>query len=218
MFSQSWFGCLSVVCLALGLSSSGRLAANQAAPEPPDGDRTAQPLPTDVVSAWEKAGASVGWFGPASTGRFGPDRRNGYWQFNTQREELDVARSVPTFKIHAWREGMLAKLPAPARAFGLDLSETHVTDAGLKELAGLKQLTTLDLFGTQVTDAGLKELAGLMQLTTLYLSETQVTDAGLKELAGLKQLTTLDLSYTRVTATGTAELGKALPHCKIIRF
>jgi hypothetical protein len=33
-----------------------------------------------------------------------------------------------------------------------------VTDAGLKELKELKQLTTLDLEGTQVTDAGLKEL------------------------------------------------------------
>ena len=34
-----------------------------------------------------------------------------------------------------------------------------MTDAGLKELAPLKQLTALDLSGTQVTDAGLKELA-----------------------------------------------------------
>ena len=33
-----------------------------------------------------------------------------------------------------------------------------MTDAGLKELAGLKSLQTLNLFHTQVTDAGLKEL------------------------------------------------------------
>jgi hypothetical protein len=33
-----------------------------------------------------------------------------------------------------------------------------VTDAGLKELAGLKSLQALDLTFTKVTDAGLKEL------------------------------------------------------------
>ena len=36
--------------------------------------------------------------------------------------------------------------------------------------------------GTQVTDAGLKELAGLKQLQTLDLSSTQVTDAGERQL------------------------------------
>jgi hypothetical protein len=37
----------------------------------------------------------------------------------------------------------------------------QVTDAGLKQLNGLKCLRTLDLGGTKVTDAGLKELSGL---------------------------------------------------------
>ena len=45
-----------------------------------------------------------------------------------------------------------------------------MTDAGLKELAGLQELQTLDLGGTQVTDAGLKELAGLKSLQTLDLT------------------------------------------------
>ena len=51
---------------------------------------------------------------------------------------------------------------------------TQVTDAGLKELAGLTELQLLDLEGTQVTDAGLKELAGLKKLQGLYLYSTQV--------------------------------------------
>jgi hypothetical protein len=33
-----------------------------------------------------------------------------------------------------------------------------VTDAGLKELKELKQLSRLELSGTKVTDAGIKEL------------------------------------------------------------
>ena len=44
-----------------------------------------------------------------------------------------------------------------------------MTDAELKELAALKNLTTLDLFRTRVTGAGIKELAGLKGLTSLQL-------------------------------------------------
>jgi hypothetical protein len=40
----------------------------------------------------------------------------------------------------------------------LDLTDTRVTDAGLKELAGLQQLRTLRVRATQVTEAGAAEL------------------------------------------------------------
>ena len=107
----------------------------------------------------------------------------------------------------------MAKLPEPQTPFGLylrktgltdeglktrrteefaivSLGETPVTDTGLKELAGLKNLQDLDLFGTKVTDTGLKELVGLKSLQSLYLCSTKVTDAGMKELAGLQSLKT----------------------------
>ena len=73
------------------------------------------------------------------------------------------------------------------------------------------------LFPGKVTDAGLKELKHLKQLTSLNLSATAVTDAGLKELKHLKQLTTLNLAVTGVTDDGVADLQKALPGCKITR-
>jgi internalin A len=68
----------------------------------------------------------------------------------------------------------------------LNLSNTKITDAGLKELAGLKNLITVH--HGQITDAGLKELAALQNLQRLNLAATQITDAGLKELAALKNL------------------------------
>ena len=68
---------------------------------------------------------------------------------------------------------------------------------------------------SKVTDAGLKELAGLKHLHKLDLFNTKVTDAGLKELAGLKSLRELRLIATKVTAAGVAELQKNLPACEI---
>ena len=46
----------------------------------------------------------------------------------------------------------------------LTFGRTKVTDAGLKELKGLKNLTTLSPWGRKVTDAGLKELKDLKNL------------------------------------------------------
>jgi internalin A len=86
---------------------------------------------------------------------------------------------------------------------------------GKRRPAKPEDVTTLNLTGTEVTDAGLKELALLKNLTTLELGGPTVTDTGLKELAALKNLTTLKLVFTEVTDTGVKELQKALPKCKI---
>ena len=111
-----------------------------------------------------------------------------------------------------------------------------MTDAGLKQLAGLQGLQTLDLGlqrgdgrgaeGTsrpqgaartdprrhEATDAGLKGLADLAGAPDAEISVLQgVTDAGLKELAALKGLQKLDLRGTLVTDAGVAELQKACP-------
>ena len=88
----------------------------------------------------------------------------------------------------------------------VDLSETQVTDAGLKHLRGLTQLQVLTLDSTQVTDAGLEHLRGLTQLRELQLANTQVTDAGLEHLRGLTQLGLLDLGRTQGTDAGLEHL------------
>ena len=88
----------------------------------------------------------------------------------------------------------------------LRLNGTQVTNAGLKELAPLKNLTRLYLGFTLVSDTGLKELAPLTKLTYLDISLTQVTDAGMKELAPLKNLTNLALGSTQVTDIGVKEI------------
>src|SRR5438876_967448 len=88
----------------------------------------------------------------------------------------------------------------------VSFSGTQLTDAGLKELAVLKELETLGLRDTPVTGAGLKHLAELSGLKELDLDTTKVTDVGLKELPVLKGMQTLYLGGTQVTDTGMREL------------
>jgi hypothetical protein len=99
----------------------------------------------------------------------------------------------------------------------LNVANSAVTDAGLKELKGLRELQMLSLGGTRVMDAGLKALPPLAALQSLDLSSTRVTDAGLKELTGLKNLRHLDLRKTDVSDAGVAALKKALPELTIRR-
>ena len=172
--------CFEIGIAVLLLLASGTLASCKMAEQPPKQDPP-QPLPKEIVTVWEKAGARPGWLGLDSS------------RLLVFRKEANgLTDEVSGFQFGVWRDGIVAKLPAPAAPFGLNLS------------------------GTQVTDAGLKELAGLKNLHTLNLNFTPVTDAGLKELADLKNLHTLDLSFTAVTDAGLAELQKALPACKII--
>src|SRR5262245_17660768 len=138
-----------------------------------------QPLPKNVVAAWEKAGAIVGWVHEDEFGRDG-------YEFVVV--EKGVAGDLPAFWGGFQVAGVVKKLPPPAVPCALDLSYPGVTDADLDELAGLENLHVLTLRYSKVTDAGLKKLAGPKNLRNLDLRITQVTDAGLKELAGLKKL------------------------------
>jgi hypothetical protein len=156
---------LAVLALLTTYGFSGVTAAPPAKKNPP------RPLPKKIVAAWKKAGAQVGWM---RVGKF-----NGI-EFLPEKE--GVAGDLPALKFSRWKAGVLARLPGPAAPFGLDLSRTQLTDAGLKQLARFKYLQALDLVFTQVTDAGLKHLAGLKKLQYLYLDRTKVTDAGVKEL------------------------------------
>ena len=114
------------------------------------------------------------------------------------------------------RTGELTKADL-AKVTRLDLYDTKITDAGLKEVAKLQKLTHLFLYDTKITDAGLKDVAKLQNLTVLRLYKIQITDTGLKEVAKLQKLTGLHLSRTQITDAGVAQLEKALPKCAIYR-
>ena len=75
-------------------------------------------------------------------------------------------------------------------------------------MAKLQKLRSLDLTNTQITDTGLKEVAKLQQLKQLVLSHTQITDSGLMELTKLNELKQLEITVdgVRVTEEGRDRL------------
>jgi Leucine-rich repeat (LRR) protein len=146
-----------------------------------------------TVAAYEKLGAVYG------------SMIERYPDFEAGRARAE--NGLPAFRFKTFPK---AKLPEVAVPFGLDLQDSGMMDAGLKQLAHLTNLIALDLRemhgDKSVTNAGLKELAGLKNLARLNLTATRVTDAGLKELASLEKLANLDLSWTRVDGSGLKDL------------
>jgi hypothetical protein len=161
--------------------------------------KKAEGIDARTVAAYEKLGARYG--GAVKTGSL---TSVSLQHFEAGKEA--ATKGLPGFRVSPLADGKFPHLPKVSVPFALDLGGMQVTDAGLKELAGLKNLSFLDLRSTKVTDAGLEHLARLKNLSHLSLSVTQVTDAGLKHLAGLKNLSFLDLGSTPVTSAGLEHL------------
>jgi len=92
-----------------------------------------------------------------------------------------------------------------------------VSDKGLAQLVGLRDLHTLSLNNTGVGDDGLRHVAELKKLHTLNLGSTKVSDKGLKHLKALLKLRSLSVDKTNVTTAGAADLEKAVPDLKVSR-
>ncbi len=78
-------------------------------------------------------------------------------EFAEQPEGLKTA--VPAFKFTRHVGEVIHELPAPGLPFGLILKGTIIKDAHLKDLTTLTKLQALDLSNTHLTDVGTKDLA-----------------------------------------------------------
>ena len=87
----------------------------------------------------------------------------------------------------------------------LNLTDAKATDAGMAYVAQMKGLEILTL-NKGIGDAGVAQLATLRNLKQLSLRQTKITDVGLAKLVALPQLRNLDLMYTHVTPAGVAKL------------
>lgn len=94
----------------------------------------------------------------------------------------------------------------------------EVGNDALTWLGRLSGLQELYLSNTAITDEGLKELTCLSGLRRLYIYHTEISDQGLEHLCTLKGLRWLTLSGTQVTDDGLAVFRAAMPSCKVITF
>jgi Leucine-rich repeat (LRR) protein len=113
----------------------------------------------------------------------------------------------------------------------LDLSETRITDHGLRQLKSApaitdlnlryaelitdqgiaamktwKHLTRLNLEGTKITDSALQQISTFTSLEALNIGSVQVTDAGLESLTSLTKLRELTLGGDKLTDAGLQAL------------
>lgn len=80
----------------------------------------------------------------------------------------------------------------------LSLQGTYLQNAGVANLAGLKQLEKLALKRLRITDDALAYLEGLRNLRVLHLSYSPIEGDGLKHIAGLTDLVELELDEVRI--------------------
>jgi hypothetical protein len=97
----------------------------------------------------------------------------------------------------------------------LILQGTPIGDDGLQCLNGMRHLQQLDLSGTNVTDKGLQHTVVLTKLRELNLNDTKITDAGLVHCMNLAELKTISLAGTDITDAGLANI-KVLSRLRFI--
>lgn len=165
-----------------------------------------KPVEVETIAAYKKIGAVYGGFAPLG---------HGVACFSVGKHLAAERGYMPGFYFDEKLEGKLPKLPEVVVPFGLVFVSTKLSEADLKELKVLKNLTCLYLSQTNITGPGLNELKDLKNLTTICIGDTPLTDEDLKELKGFKNLNHLFLSDTRVTNSGVKQLQESLPNCKI---
>jgi hypothetical protein len=116
-----------------------------------------------------------------------------------------------TVRVNGQTRDLKAAADLPREPFRLTLVELadnkQVTDMGLAQFKGCKDLTGLSLARTETglwSDEGLVYFKDCKGLTGLDLRVTNVGDAGVAHFKDCKNLTLLDLRNTRVTDAGLA--------------
>ena len=62
------------------------------------------------------------------------------------------------------------------------MEKTELTDAGLKHLLALENLSYLNVYGTKVTDASIEDIVKIKSLKKVYIWETGITIEGVAKL------------------------------------
>ncbi len=84
-----------------------------------------------------------------------------------------------------------------------------LTDAGMEQLAGLKNLEQFSFVGTKITGKAYAKFEGFTKLTRVSHRGSQINDEGLMELCDhLPNLESISLAHARFTDAGASNLAK----------
>ena len=103
----------------------------------PGNNTPPKPLPKEIITAWENAGAEIGWM-----------REVAYPYFVPTNEGTN--NDLPAFQFSKWNEGALVNLPAPETAFALDFNFANATDGLLTEVSRFKALQSFGMRGGKI--------------------------------------------------------------------
>jgi len=164
--------------------------------------------------------------------------------------EISGLKSVRTLTLHQsicvvpLGDDSMKRIGEMRRLESLEITQSSLTNAGMRQLRNLTELRVLKLSGLkEVSDRGfaclremkslraltladlsvpaddiIAQLQGLDALEELSINGARLTDTGLKKLADLKKLRCLDLTYTHgYTDVALAALMQALPDLHTVR-
>ena len=101
--------------------------------------------------------------------------------------------------------------PGFGAAWAVDLSGRPITAATFDNLARAGKIAELNLSNTNLTDADMKRVAGVSDVCThLDLSNNDITDTGLGELKNMLFIKEVNLAGTKCTQNGVDALKKRL--------
>jgi hypothetical protein len=101
--------------------------------------------------------------------------------------------------------------------FGISLIGRQFDDESLAVVARCRNVQYLVLSDSNVSNEGLRQLKGISELAVLSIERTNIDDDGLLYLKDLSGLVRLHTYRSKVTAAGIAELKSALPDLDISR-
>lgn len=89
------------------------------------------------------------------------------------------------------------------------INNGSLTDVGMEQLAGLKNLEQFSFVGTKITGRGYAKFEGFTELTRVSHRGSSIDDRGLKELCDhLPNLESISLAHARFTDAGAVHLAK----------
>ena len=126
---------------------------------------------------------------------------------------IQMSNSTPLFT----HQGFCALMAHPSLfAFG-SAGHKSLGDDIAAAAASSPSLRRLMIPSSPMTDAGVKELAGLSELQGLNLADSNISDRCVPDLCRLKELRVLDVSDTSVTEESLELLSSTLTKCHTLK-